>query len=400
LLAEYYGDLHIHIGRTQEGYPVKVTASRTQTLPYVFEEAVNRKGLNIVGIVDAACPRLYLELAGMVEKGVARELAGGGLCYRDRLTVIPGAEVETTEENGCHAHWLAFFPSLELLREFSTFLSKHLTNPELSTQSCHLPAWLLLREVTAVGGIFFPAHAFTPHKGVYGQCTRRIKDLLGSECFQSIFVLELGLSADTNMADHLEELADLTFLSNSDAHSLRNIGREFNAFLLEEPSWSELIKAFKRSGGRRVVANYGLNPKLGKYHRTFCLSCRRIAMADPPVLACPHCGSEHVVKGVFDRIVEIGDWCEPQHPEHRPPYNYQVPLSFLPGIGAKTVRKLLDRFGSEIEILHRASREDVVEAIGLKLAEVILQARAGRVTIRTGGGGTYGKVMSQEYGAV
>lgn len=398
MLAEYYGDLHIHIGRTEGGSPVKVTASRTQTLRGVFEEAISRKGLDIVGIVDAACPRIYQELDKMVKNGEARELPGGGLRYKELLTVIPGAEVETTEEGGFSSHWLAYFPSLELLKDFSIFLSKYLNNPELSTQPCHLPARIVLQEVAAIGGIFFPAHAFTPHKGVYGQCTRRLSDLLGAEYFNTVYVLELGLSADSELGDYLEELAGFTFLSNSDAHSLRNIGREFNVFLMEEPNWEELLKVFNRSGGRRVAANYGLNPRLGKYHRTFCQSCRQIASKEPPVLTCQHCGSEHVVKGVLDRIVEIADWPEPRHPDHRPPYIYNVPLSFLPGIGEKTAQKLLDRFGSEIEVLHRAGSDEIIEAVGLKRAEVILQARAGKLNFSAGGGGIYGRVMGQSYG--
>jgi len=46
----------------------------------------------------------------------------------------------------------------------------------------------------------------------------------------------LGLSADTDMADHIEELQDIPFLTNSDAHSPwpHRIGREFNEIEVEE----------------------------------------------------------------------------------------------------------------------------------------------------------------------
>lgn len=394
MLTEYYGDFHIHIGRTQDGHPVKVTAARTQTLPLVFKEAVTGKGLDIVGIVDAACPRLCAELSEMVLQGEARELPGGGLRYRECLTVIPGAEIEATEENGGRAHWLAYFPLLEQLCDFSRFLSCHLTNPELSTQSSRLPARVILDEVLACGGIFMPAHAFTPHKGVYGQVTHRLEDLFGKDRLKTIIALELGLSADTAMADHLAETAGLTYLSNSDAHSLKNLGREFNVLLLAEPDWNEILKALSHREGRRIAANYGLDPRLGKYHRTFCLSCQRITAEEPPVLTCPACGSRHVVRGVHDRIREIGDWPEPRHPVHRPPYSYQVPLGFLPGIGPKTIRKLLTRFGSEITILHRTPRQELADAIGAKLADVICRARGGNLKISAGGGGTYGKVST------
>lgn len=395
MFTRYFADLHVHIGRSQDGFPVKVTAARSQTIPLVCAEAVAKKGLDILGIVDAACPRLCGELEEMVASGEARELPGGGLRWRESLTVIPGAEMEATEKNGCSAHWLAYFPGLSELRSFSEFLSGKLTNPELSTQHCRLPASALLPEVLARSGIFLPAHAFTPHKGAYGQCTSSLEELLGEKNFQKIFALELGLSADTFLADRLEELAGITYLSNSDAHSLKNLGREYNALLLEGPDWGELLKALQTRDGRRVLANYGLDPRLGKYHRTFCLSCEQITAADPPVNSCTVCGSSHVVKGVFDRIREIEDWSTPIHPPERPPYYHQVPLLFMPGVGPKTVAKLLERFGTEMNVLHKADYEGLVDVVGKKRALVIDQARQGKLAIAAGGGGLYGKVSSK-----
>jgi uncharacterized protein (TIGR00375 family) len=394
MLVEYFGDLHVHLGRTLDGRPVKVTAARNQTLPNVLEEA-RKKGLNILGIVDCACPQIYVELEEMLSQGKAEELRQGGIRCADDLTIIPGVEIEATEKNGGHAHWLAYFAHLDQLRSFIKFLTKHLSNPNLSTQKCHLPARALLSEVRERGGIFFPAHAFTPHQGVYGQCTASLRQLLGDDGFQLIFALELGLSADTELADHLAELSEITFLSNSDAHSLKSLGREYNIFELEAATWEELLKALKREEGRKVKANYGLDPRLGKYHRTFCLVCKKIAEEKPPVLKCPNCGSQNVVKGVLDRIREIGNWPEPHSPLHRPPYYYQVPLHFLPGVGPKTIEKLLARFGTEMKVLHSASLEELKETVGTTIAELIWKARQGKLKIEAGGGGTYGKVYKE-----
>ncbi len=395
MLSEFYADLHVHLGWTQDGRPVKVTAARHQVLPLVLEEASSRKGLDILGIVDAACPPVLAELEALVREGRARELAGGGLRYAGKTTVFLGAEVEVTEEDGRCAHWLAFFPTLAAARSFSRFLERHVANPGLSTQQCRLPARALLPEVLARDGIFFPAHAFTPHKGVYGQVTSSLVSLLGEEGFRLLPALELGLSADTYLADMLGELAALTFLSNSDAHSLRSLGREYNVLSLAEPTWEEFLKALRGEGGRRVAANYGLDPRLGKYHRTYCLACRKIAEAyPPPVLRCPFCGGEKVVKGVRDRVAEIGDRPLPQHPPGRPPYYYQVPLHFLPGVGPRTLEKLLSCFGTEMAVIHKASPEEISRVAGPKVGELIARARAGELAIAPGGGGRYGRVGS------
>ena len=143
-----------------------------------------------------------------------------------------------------------------------------------------------------------------------------------------------------------------------------------------------------------MLANYGLDPRLGKYHRTFCPSCKVIAGEAPPVTACPLCGSARVVKGVLDRITEIADYPEPRPPDHRPPYHYQVPLQFLPGMGAVTLAKLLNRFGTEMRVLHVASREELCQVVGTKSAQTIIQARQGTLPLVAGGGGRYGKAVS------
>lgn len=399
MLNKYFVDLHVHIGRTCEGTPVKVTAARSQTIPGVLREAAFNKGLDILGIIDAACPRLCAELEAMIAEGKLRELPGGGLRYADHLTLIPGAEIETTEANGKGAHWLAYFPDLAGLRSFSDFYSRQVTNPELSTQRCHLPAKEIQNQVEKCSGLFMPAHVFTPHKGVYGQCTNSIKSLLGEKNYQGLCALELGLSADTFLADQLTELASFTFLSNSDAHSLKNLGREYNLLLLAEPSYEELLLALHHSEGRQVLANYGLDPRLGKYHRSFCLDCNRIAEAAPPVSSCPICGTTKIVKGVIDRIHEIKDREETDEPPERPPYHYQVPLLFLPGVGPKTVSKLLEQFGTEMNVLHVVSYQDLVKVVGEKVAKVIQDARQGKLALSAGGGGTYGKVVQEQGGA-
>ena len=44
--------------------------------------------------------------------------------------------------------------------------------------------------------------------------------------------------------------------------------------------------------------------------------------------------------GVFDRIEIIKDKPETKSPTNRPPYIYQIPLTFVPGLGTKTIDKL------------------------------------------------------------
>ena len=76
----------------------------------------------------------------------------------------------------------------------------------------------------------------------------------------------------------------------------------------------------------------------------------------------------------------------------RPEYTYQIPLTFIPGLGKKNIDKLLDNFGTEMNILHKLGKDDLEAVVGEKIANNIIAAREGKMTIQAGGGGVYGKV--------
>jgi uncharacterized protein (TIGR00375 family) len=389
----FYCDLHIHIGRAGE-QPVKITAARDLTFANIARECATRKGIDLAGIVDCASPAVLAEIRGLIKSGEMTEIPGGGLRYRDQVTVVLGSELETQEPGGGLSHHVSYFPTVGQLGEFSARLSKHVSNMQLSSQQCHLPAQRLFEITDALGGVFLPAHAFTPHKSVYGSCARRLSEMFEPDALARVPAIELGLSADSYLADRLAELSEKTFLSNSDAHSLPKIGREYNTIEMETPSFSELAMALRRENGRRVSRNFGLDPRLGKYHRTYCARCDRIEQAPPPVFRCPQCGGDEVVKGVLDRIVEIQDQEAPRPPEHRPVYQYQVPLQFVPKIGPVSLNKLLNRFGSEMTVLHAAAFDDLRAVVGTDLARKIVAARAGTLPLLPGGGGRYGKAAA------
>lgn len=270
-------------------------------------------------------------------------------------------------------------------------MSKHIKNITLSTQRSDLSGYELIDIVEKYNGILIPAHIFTPFKSYYGNCVDRIQDIF-KEKYNKIFAVELGLSSDTFLADTISELEEKTFVTNSDAHSLPKIAREYNKMLVEDISFKEIVKALKNEDGRKIICNYGLDPKLGKYHRTYCDDCNKVIQTKEPVEKCPYCGSVKVTFGVFDRIELIKDKKETKSPKNRPEYIYQVPLGFIPGVGTKCIEKLLDNFGTEMTILHKLSKDDIEAVVGEKVASAIEKARKGETKIVSGGGGNYGKL--------
>ncbi|MFR8115751.1 MAG: endonuclease Q family protein [Clostridia bacterium] len=394
-MEEVFADLHVHIGRSENGKPIKITAARSLNFANIAKECADRKGINIVGIIDCASPYVIEDIENFLKTGEAYEIEDGGIIYKDKVCILLGSEVETSEvgRNGkCGAaHNVCFFPHLSDIKGFSKEMSRHIHNITLSTQRSDVSGYELIDIVEKYNGILIPAHCFTPFKSYYGNCVDRMKDIF-KEKFNKIFSIELGLSADTYLADMITELEDKTFVTNSDAHSLPKIAREYNKMLVNDISFKEVVKALKGEDGRKVLCNYGLDPKLGKYHRTFCDSCNQVIETKEPVAVCPFCGSDKVTFGVFDRIELIKDKEKSKSPANRPPYVYQVPLTFIPGVGNKTIDRLLDSFGTEMTILHKLTKDDIEAVVGEKVANEIIASREGKMKIHAGGGGVYGKV--------
>ena len=58
----------------------------------------------------------------------------------------------------------------------------------------------------------------------------------------------------------------------------------------------------------------------------------------------------------------------------------------------KTIEKLLDTFDTEMNILHKLSKDDIEAVVGEKVANKIDEARSGKCKVHAGGGGNYGKI--------
>lgn len=393
MLNTYYADLHVHIGRSRSGKPVKITGARSLTLPNILETASSIKGIDLLGIIDCHVPEVIQELEEMIESGMMEEHSDGGLWYENTCLLL-GSEIEIYDQQ-CKGpiHVLAFMPTVEKMKEFSLYLANYMKNITLSSQRMYDTAHNLQRKTKELGGLFIPAHVFTPHKSLYG---KGVKHSL-AEVFlpEMIDAVELGLSSDTDMASVIGELEPYSFLSNSDAHSLEKIGREYQRIKMEKPTFKEFERALKEQNGRGIVANYGLNPKLGKYYETTCAKCSAF-IEEEKGMVCSKCGSTAAIRGVKNRLAELGELDGAMRGKRvRPPYFHQVPLEFIPSLGPKTLEKLRNHFGTDMAILHEVKEEDLKSAASEPIVNFIMEARAGKLNFLAGGGGKYGKVTSK-----
>jgi uncharacterized protein (TIGR00375 family) len=393
-MNRYFGDFHIHVGFSESGHWVKIPTSRRLTVRTILDTALRQKGLQIIGIVDALSPWVQEDIQRLITEGSLVSQTDGGYLYHNGVTLLLGAEIETCETGGGMCHSLAYLPDLQTMQRFSREMSCHIRNIGLSSQNAHMSLERLVEIAGSYEALFIPAHVFTPHKSLYGACAKRLSALLPESKMELVTAIELGLSADTEMADRIQELWGFQFLTNSDAHSPEKIGREYNLLEMEKSSHSECALAFRRKAGRGIVGNYGMDPRLGKYHRSCCEKCGTIFDGDAAsVSKCPGCGGKRITTGVAERIEKIADFPAGTHPAGRPEYHYHVPLQMAPGLGGKTIEKLLAEFGTEMKLLHEVSVEEIRRVAGKRSADTISAIRNGASFIQSGGGGIYGRVV-------
>lgn len=429
----YNADLHIHS-------PYSIAVSKALNLDSMLETCV-KKGLNILGTGDILQP----DWLKYMEKNLQRD-ENGAFLYKKTFFILQ-TEIEDNES----VHQIVLFPDFASVREVQKNLSKHSKNilggwggrPHVNLSPAEL-----VDTIIDSGCLIGPAHAFTPFRAIFRQ--GRFTSL--KDCYQdavkNIHFLELGLSANTDLADRLDCLKNVTFLSNSDAHSQspRALGREFNKFEIDNPSFEEILLGIKRKDGRKITLNVGLHPKLGKYYNMFCNKCRRrilfkktkkitqnvfnqysitenfiivltnnpqkakkqfIKQVDQNKTICPACKEElgknfKLKLGVSERIEVISSFDKPNHPTHRPPYINAVPLidiirsiNNIKSLTSKTVLNqyfnIIKELGPEFEILF-STPLDKIELVNDKVASVIRAIRNNEIKFTPGGGGTYGKI--------
>lgn len=432
-MKNYNADLHIHS-------PHSIAVSQSLNLDTILLTC-RKKGLNLLGTGDALQPEWLNYLESNLEKD-----SDGAYSYKDVYFILQ-TEIEDCES----VHQVVLFPDFNSVKEVQKKLtphSKNILDKWGGRPRVNLTPSELVDIIDDSGGLIGPAHAFTPFKAIFRQ--NKFKTL--EECYQDsvkkIHFLELGLSANTDLADRIDNLKNITFLSNSDAHSQdpRSLGREFNKFDIDSPSFEEIQLAITRKNGRKITLNVGLHPKLGKYYNMFCNKCRRRIIfkktktsidfglskytstenfvffySNDPVsmkkqyieqvslnkIICPACKDEFkknfkLKLGVSERVDVISTFEAFKHPEHRPPYINAIPLidiirsvKNIKSTSSKTVLKayndLINKLGKELEILINVSINKI-EDIDNDVAGVINAFRKNEIKYTPGGGGTYGQI--------
>lgn len=382
-------DLHVH--------GLYSGAVSSQMIPKMIAEQAPLKGLQLVGTGDILNTK-WINLVKEQLNKVDDEI----LEHENGTRFILQTEVEDSNR----VHHVILFPSFSKVEEVRERFKTKCKNLDIDGRP---KIWLNGEEIADIcldaGCLVGFAHAFTPYFGLYSKFNS-YKDCYGDN-WDKIYFLELGLSADTNMADRISELHNLTFTSNSDAHSPwpNKMGREFNSFRIKEINFTEVVKAIKREEDRKCVLNVGFNPLEGKYHKTRCTGC--LNFYDPQEARklnwrCINCGKS-IKKGVDFRIEELANYEEGKHPDHRPEYKHIIPLSEIIALAyniqnawsvkvQEIWKKFVDEFGSEIKVLLDIDYT-ALDRFDKKVAIFLKYFRENKINYIPGGAGVYGKLL-------
>jgi len=251
-----------------------------------------------------------------------------------------------------------------------------------------------------------PAHAWTPWFAIFG--SKSGYDSI-EECYEDltphIYAIETGLSSDPEMNWRLSALDDLLLVSNGDAHSPKNIGREANVFDLEKFTYDEIFQIFKKRDKKKFLYTIEFYPEEGKYHWDGHQKCK-FSCAPAESLKhkniCPIC-KKPLVLGVEHRVEALADRPVGFKPNNAVPFKSLVPLqeiiSECLGRGKNTkgvqelYEKMLEKGESEFNILLDLKKEQISNiAENEMIGEAVQRVRDGKVYRKPGYDGEFGVI--------
>jgi uncharacterized protein (TIGR00375 family) len=271
--------------------------------------------------------------------------------------------------------------------------------------------------------VIIPAHAWTPHFGLFGSLSGfdSVAEAFGDSS-KHIFAIETGLSSDPRMNWQISALDNYTLVSNSDAHSLRKIGREANVFEIPEEklSFDEIIRVIKERNPQEFLYTIEFFPEEGKYHLDGHADCKFSCSPSETKKykgVCPKCGKKLLV-GVLNRVEALADREYGFTPKRAIPFKSVIPLeeviaaTYGTGVGKKVLdtyermvttppasgHPLFTKEGvggscySEFQILLDLPKEEIAKISDLMIAESVIRIREGQVKLAGGYDGVFGKI--------
>lgn len=396
---EIIGDLQLH-SRFARACSKYITLDN-------LEKYARIKGLNLLSTADFQHPIWNKEI-----KENLKEDENGILWSKSKFPFLWGTEVSLMySDDGRRAvHLLIYAPNGEVADQIIEALGKRgrldYDGRPIFGMSC--PEFVELLKGIDDRIEIIPAHCLTSFFGLYG--SKSGFDSL-KECFKEkankIYSVESGMSATPSMLWRLKEKVNI--VSFSDAHSFFpwRIGREATIFNVKGLSYNNILKAIRTGVG--LIKTIEVYPEYGKYHIDGHRNCNFFCNYEESKKLneiCPKCGNPLTI-GVEYRIEELAKEPKGFKSENAKDYVEVIPLHELISsvycinqLSSKkvweTYNLLIKNFGNEFNVLLNVGHEDLKKIVHEKLANIIIKNREGKLSIKAGFDGIYGKIILGE----
>jgi uncharacterized protein (TIGR00375 family) len=406
----YITDWHIHSKYSR-------ACSKDLELPKIAEWC-ERKGVNVVATGDWTHPKWFKHLEGhLIEerKGIYRLRTSTSSVNKEVrptefMLITEVSQIYKKGDKTRRVHNLIWSPSLEVCRKVNETLTARGFNlksdgrPILGIDSEDL--YRLLREIDD-RIIVIPAHAWTPWYAIFG--SKSGFDSI-EECFGSmskyIYAIETGLSSDPRMNWQLSSLDTITLISNSDAHSPRNLAREANVFEFDSPpTYDDFVRVLKEQDKNHFKHTIEFYPEEGKYHFDGCAACEFSCEPKRSVRLnerCPNC-KKKLTLGVHNRVESLSDREVSSVESQKIPFKSIIPLqeilADIYGVKSTASKKVVAAYEhltnqiDELTLLLDTPIKSIAATSNTpKLAEAIDAMRTGKVYKQPGYDGIFGKI--------
>jgi len=365
------------------------------------------KGINVLGTGDFTHPEWFKNLKEKLEPAETGLFKLKKSDSSTRFILTSEISCIYSKNNKVRKiHIIVFAPSFEAVEKINTQLNKIGNLKADGRPILGLDAKELVKIIlnSCEDCLVIPAHAWTPWFSVFGS-----KSGFNSleECFEDyskyIYAIETGLSSSPEMNWRLSSLDKITLISNSDAHSGPKLGREANIFNTEI-SYNAIADAIKSKDPKKFLYTIEFFPEEGKYHYDGHRDCDlRLSPKESKKYnnICPRCNRPLTI-GVLNRVEELVDRPEGFKPKNAIPFKSLIPLEEIiaDSIGVSSASKnvgklynnLISNIGNEFKILLEAEKKEIENFSSFNVAEGVIRAREGKVSIDPGYDGVYGKV--------
>jgi len=363
------------------------------------------KGIGVMATGDFTHPAYFNEIKTLLE---ASEDGTGLYAYKGVRFVLSTeiSLIYSSKLGGKRMHHLVLAPSLDVAAQMNDALGKrgNLKSDGRPILGIPSPEFADILFGISQDIMIIPAHAWTPWFSVFGSMSGvDTMEQAFEDRAKDIFAIETGLSSDPAMNWMISKLDRYSLVSNSDAHSLDNLGREANVFELQEPvSYAGIRDAIKTRKG--FVKTYEFYPEEGKYHYDGHRAC---GVRWSPWETKSHGGictvcRKPVTVGVMNRVAELADRKLGFRPDGAVPFQSIVPLRTViskvikkgerTGAVFQEYDRLVRYFGSEFAVFE-ASGEQIRLATGTEIADAIMRVKTGNVRWLPGYDGVFGELV-------